>query len=276
MFGLFDGELEQLGRGGIVGCESHELSVLLSPDLSCLGHAVIKLSNRLLHDSDPDIGVGQLLVELLSRILTNHNRLRERLRVIFRLVEILQTASFLAVVVTLLRLQQNHHLLDHGDDLGEINALPAERQSNQLRVGRRILWSRWRPPEFTVLLCTCIRDGLGRVALKSSGASSSFNNLMVSWMVRSSSALIFWRSDDWLLQLQANFAANSWSAAKDLCVWAMWFLRLSTSTARLPCLVSFVWIVDVKVANFLLLRCNESRMVGLAVLFHLLGGGKIF
>ena len=25
---------------------------------------------------------------------------------------------------------------------------PAERQSNQLKVGRRILWNRWRPPEF--------------------------------------------------------------------------------------------------------------------------------
>ena len=98
-----DGELEQLGRGGIVGCESHELGVLVSADLSCLGHAVIKLSKRLLHDSDPDIGVGQLLLELLNRILMTRNRLRERLRVIFRLVEILQAVRFLAVVVTLLR-----------------------------------------------------------------------------------------------------------------------------------------------------------------------------
>ena len=147
MFSLFGGEREQLGRGGTVGCESHELSVLLSSDLSCLGHAVIKLSKRLLHDSDPVICVGQLLLELLNRILMTHNRLRERLRVIFRLVEIPQAARFLAVVVTLLRLQQNHHLLDHGDDLGEINALPAERQSNQLMIGRRILWSCWRPPE---------------------------------------------------------------------------------------------------------------------------------
>ena len=142
-----DGELEQLGRGGIVGCESHELSVLVSPDLSCLGHAVIKLSKRLLHDSDPVIGFGQLLLELQNRILMTHNRLRERLGV-FRLVEILQAVRFLAVVVALLRLEQNHHLLDHGDDLGEINALPAERQSNQLKFGRRILWNRWRPPEF--------------------------------------------------------------------------------------------------------------------------------
>ena len=98
------GEREQLGRGGTVGCESQELSVLVSPHLSCLGHAVIKLSKRLLHDSDPVICVGQLLPELLSRILVTRNRLRERLRVIFRLVEILQAARFLAVVVTLLRL----------------------------------------------------------------------------------------------------------------------------------------------------------------------------
>ena len=147
MFSPFGGEREQLGRGGTVGCESHELSVLVSPDLSCLGHAVINLSERLLHDSDPVIGVGQLLLKLLSHILMTHNRLRERLRV-FRLVEILQAVRFLAVLDTLLRLQQNHHLLDHGDDLGEIKALPAERQSNQLQVRRRILWSRWRPPEF--------------------------------------------------------------------------------------------------------------------------------
>jgi len=127
LFELFGGEREQLGRGGSVGCESRELSVLLSPHLSCLAHAVIKLSKRLVHDSDPVIGVRQLLLELLNRILMTRNRLRERLRVIFRLVEILQAVRFLAVVVTLLRLQQNHHLLDHGDDLGVINALPAER-----------------------------------------------------------------------------------------------------------------------------------------------------
>ena len=114
LFNPFDGERVQLGRGGIVACESHELSVLVSPDLSC-----IKLSERLLHDSDPVIGFGQLLPELLSRILMTHNRLRERLRV-FRLVEIPQAVRFLAVLDTLLRLQQNHHLLDHGDDLGEI------------------------------------------------------------------------------------------------------------------------------------------------------------
>merc|ERR1719284_2375210 len=227
LFSPFSGEREQLGRGGTVGCENHELSVLLSPDLSCLGHAVIKLSERLLHDSDPVIGVGQLLLELLSRIHMTRNRLRERLRVIFRLVEIPQAARFLAVVFTLLRLQQNHHLLDHGDDLGVINALPAERQSNQLKVGRQNLWSRWR----------CIRDGLGRVALKSWSASSS--------------ALLFRRSshsDDWLPQLPASFAANSWSAAKDTCVSATSFFRLSTSTARLTSRVSFVSIVDVKMA----------------------------
>ena len=150
MFSPFSGEREQLGRGGTVGCESHELSVLVSSDLSCLGHAVIKLSERLLHDSDPVIGVGQLLLELLSRIHMTRNRLRERLRVIFRLVEIPQAARFLAVVFTLLRLQQNHHLLDHGDDLGEINALPAERRSNQLVATLRMaeptrLWRKLFP-----------------------------------------------------------------------------------------------------------------------------------
>merc|ERR1719284_2193853 len=150
LFSPFSGEREQLGRGGTVGCENHELSVLLSPDLSCLGHAVIKLSERLLHDSDPVIGVGQLLLELQSRIHMTRNRLRERLRVIFRLVEIPQAARFLAVVFTLLRLQQNHHILDHGDDLGEINALPAERQSNQLVATLRMaeptrLWRKLLP-----------------------------------------------------------------------------------------------------------------------------------
>ena len=63
--------------------------------------------------------------------------------------------------------------------------------------------------------------------------------------------LLFWRSshsDDWPLQLSASLAANSWSAARDLCVSATSFLRLSTSAARLPCWVSFVSIVAVKVA----------------------------
>ena len=56
-----------------------------------------------------------------------------------------------------------------------------------------------------------------------------------------SPALLSWRShsDDWLLQLSASFAANSWSAARNLCVSATSFLRLPTSTARLPCRVSF-------------------------------------
>ena len=63
--------------------------------------------------------------------------------------------------------------------------------------------------------------------------------------------LLFWRSshsNDWLLQLSASLAANSWSAARDLCVSATSFLRLSTWTARSPCGVSFVSIVAVKVA----------------------------
>ena len=66
-----------------------------------------------------------------------------------------------------------------------------------------------------------------------------------------SPSLLFWRSshsDDWPLQLSASLAANSWSAARDLCVSATSFLRLSTSAARLPCWVSFVSIVAVKVA----------------------------
>ena len=66
-----------------------------------------------------------------------------------------------------------------------------------------------------------------------------------------SPALLFWRSshsDDWPLQLSASLAANSWSAARDLCVSPTSFLRLPTSTARSPCRVSFVSIVAVKVA----------------------------
>ena len=64
-------------------------------------------------------------------------------------------------------------------------------------------------------------------------------------------ALLFWRSshsDDWPLQLSASLAANSWSAVRDLRVSATSFLRLSTSASRLPCWVSFVSIVAVKVA----------------------------
>ena len=66
-----------------------------------------------------------------------------------------------------------------------------------------------------------------------------------------SPSLLFWRSshsDDWPLQLSASLVANSWSAARELCVSATSFLRLSTSAARLPCWVSFVSIVAVKVA----------------------------
>ena len=91
-------------------------------------------------------------------------------------------------------------------------------------------------------------------------------------------ALLFWRpshSDDWPLQLSASLAANSWSAARDLCVSATSFLRLSTSAARSPCWVSFCLDRCCQSGNFLLLRCNESRMVGLAVLFLLLGGHQL-
>ena len=52
------------------------------------------------------------------------------------------------------------------------------------------------------------------------------------------------------------------------------FLRLSSSTARSPCRVSFVSIRCCQSGNFLL-RCNESLMVGLAVLILLLGGHQL-
>ena len=76
------------------------------------------------------------------------------------------------------------------------------------------------------------------------------------------------------MQLSASLAVNSWSAARDLCMSATSFLRLSTSTARSPCRASFVSIVAVKSGN-VLLRCNDFRMVGLAVLFLLLGGHQL-
>ena len=93
-----------------------------------------------------------------------------------------------------------------------------------------------------------------------------------------SPSLLFWRSshsDDWPLQLSASLAANSWSAARDLCVSAASFLRLSTSAARFPLLGQFCLDRCCQSGNFLLLRCNESRLVGIAVLFLLLGGHQL-
>ena len=88
----------------------------------------------------------------------------------------------------------------------------------------------------------------------------------------SSAGLLSWRSshsDHWLLRLSASLTANSWSAARDLCVSATSFCEVT-----LP--GQFCLDRCCQSGNFLLLRCNESRMVGLAVLFLLLGDRKIF
>ena len=85
-----DGKLKQLGRGCVVGFQSGELGVLLLPGLSASGNTVIKHTSGLLHDLDPGLGVGQLVLELLNVVLVTCDLLGERLRVIFRLVEVLQ------------------------------------------------------------------------------------------------------------------------------------------------------------------------------------------
>ena len=69
------------------------------------------------------IGAWQLVLRLLSRILVSRGDLRERRRVIFRLVGILRAVHFLAVVITLLRIEQSIHLLHQYDGWGKINAL---------------------------------------------------------------------------------------------------------------------------------------------------------
>ena len=78
-------------------------------------------------------------------------------------------------------------------------------------------------------------EGLGRVVLKSSSASSSIDNLIVSWMARSSSALLFRRSshsDGWLPKFSASLSAKVSWAANDLFVSARWPFKLFTSIPR--------------------------------------------
>ena len=64
-----DDKLQQLGRGCVVCCKSDELHATLLPDLSCFGDTGIKLTDGLLHDLDPGISVGQLVLELLHVVL---------------------------------------------------------------------------------------------------------------------------------------------------------------------------------------------------------------
>ena len=90
--------------------------------------------------------------------------------------------------------------------------------------------------------------------------------------------LLFWRSshsNDWLLQLSASLAANSWSAARDLCVSATSFLRLSTWTARSPCGVSFVSIVAVKVAMSSSFAAMSPAWLALRSSSSFLGGHQL-
>ena len=107
-----DGELEQLGRG-FFRCECDELRVLLLPDLRGFGNTGNKLTNKPPHDLDPGIGAGQLVLELLSVALVTRDCPGEHLRVIFRLVEVLRTARLLAAIITMLRVERSHHLINH-------------------------------------------------------------------------------------------------------------------------------------------------------------------
>ena len=86
-----------------------------------------------------------------------------------------------------------------------------------------------------------------------------------------SPALLFWRSshsDDWPLQLSASLAANFWSAPLRVA-------HVILEAPHLNCEVTLPgqFCLDrcCQSGNFLL-RCNESRIVGLAVLILLLGG----
>ena len=87
--------------------------------------------------------------------------------------------------------------------------------------------------------------------------------------------LLFWRSshsDDWPLQLSASLAANSWSAARVRVRHVFLEALLLDCEVTLP--GQFCLGRCCQSGNFLL-RCNESRMVGLAVLILLLGGHQL-
>mmetsp|Transcript_93822 Transcript_93822/g.261194 ORF Transcript_93822/g.261194 Transcript_93822/m.261194 type:complete len:222 (-) Transcript_93822:132-797(-) len=90
--------------------------------------------------------------------------------------------------------------------------------------------------------CVCSREGLGRVFLKSSNASSEFRILMVSARAKSSSALVFWTTSHsafLALQFLSRSARKDLSSARDFVVSSRSSLRVSISIPTCPARSSF-------------------------------------
>ena len=96
--------------------------------------------NDLFSDAlDTRISVGQLALVVSDRIPVARELMSQNLGLVLRLATTLDAVRRLAVVLTLLLLEQGHHLIDHRDDLREIGTLAAESLGDQLQVGRGLL-----------------------------------------------------------------------------------------------------------------------------------------
>ena len=74
---------------------------------------------------------------------------QKNLGLVLRLAKTLDARRLLAVVFTLLLLEQGHHLIDCRDDLREIDTIAAECQRDQLQIGRGSAVRPGRPTKFT-------------------------------------------------------------------------------------------------------------------------------
>ena len=110
---LLDGEHEQLGRSSIVCEQCDELCMLFLPDISCMRHACIKLRDRLPRGLNTSICEGRLL----DRLFVAGDQTNQHLGLVLLLIASLIVIRPFAVIFTLFRFGQGHHLIDHRDVL---------------------------------------------------------------------------------------------------------------------------------------------------------------